>query len=158
MPSGRSRSASGSPSGAPKPLWTPPGSAPDRPGSPQVLPGGLRIDFGLIAGRFLVNFDSIWVLGLPMPIQYASPSLALQTGMLGLPWVWPCPGCAHANSITPANSRPEPMPVQQACQGQFQCACANQPCVLHQECEQITCTTRCAMQCCWKATGAFYLF
>ena len=59
-PSGRSGSASGGPGRAPKPLWTPPGSAPDRPWSPRSAPGPPPSDFGSILRRSWLDLGSMF--------------------------------------------------------------------------------------------------
>ena len=64
-PSGRSGSASGGPGRAPRPLWTPPGSAPDRPWSPRNAPGPPPSDFWSILRRSCLNLGSIFLVFLP---------------------------------------------------------------------------------------------
>ena len=56
-PSGRSGSVSGGPGRAPKPLWTAPGSTPDRPWSPKGYPRAPQGRFLMIWGRFFYDFS-----------------------------------------------------------------------------------------------------
>ena len=67
-PSGHSGSASGRPGRAPRSLWTPPGSAPDRPWTlvtpkrPGASPERLLVNFASILAQFGVDLSRVFAV------------------------------------------------------------------------------------------------
>ena len=77
--------------------------------------------------------------GVPGPVKVASASLVCQ-GQSGVP--------------EPIWSPTASLDCQcQVCQGQSGVPGPAKPSVLHQGCNQVPCAARCAMLCCWIATG-----